>query len=697
MYLRIIIIYLSIFATILPAHAQGVIFTDGDFTFRTLENQKCEIIEWQNHNDELILPSTAIYNDTVFTVTRIESGSSASKHFSGDLIIPDAVTYIGWGAFRGCSFDGKLVLPKSLTHIEPRAFEDCEFTGELILPDSLDFIGYSAFSGNKFSGNLIIPNSVKSIGSSVFIKSKFEKLYLGNSLYSIGEYAFRDCKNISGQIIIPSTVTHIYNSAFIDCVNITEIIFEPNSKIETIGENAFMNCTNLINFKMFGSVNPFNLKGAFNNCPNLTSIRLGGTLCSIDKGSIDKSFTGCDNIKSIIFETGNTPLEIYDANIFNNCPIDSLYLGRNISGSSMTFVNKSTITDLTLGGGITNVPDGYFAGCSGIKSITIEYNNIFGGQLILGSNGYGKGMFSDCEIDSLFFGRTLSSKSFPDQFQNMTSITRFKIGDGVTDISESAFSGCSGISSLTIPSSVLTIGKNAFAGCTGIKSLRFEDGYIYDSKIYKYKPKPVSIGNMDGNRGAFSDSPIDSIYLGRNLEYDIPPFKGNTTLKSVSVGMYVGRINDECFAGCTGLYSISFKGWYDTLYGLLNNFDRTIGRRAFAECNGLTGALTLPHTVTAVEDSAFINCSGITKINIEGNKDAKTLPFGKGAFAGTPANTVSVSRNTTGSPFAGNASLNDLTIGEMVTALEPDAFNGCTAISKVTSESATPPALQVIQ
>ena len=511
MYLRIIIIYLSIFVTILPTLAQGELFTDGIFTFRTLENQECEIIEWQNTHDELVLPSTAIYNDTVFTVTRIESGSSASKHFSGDLIIPDAVTYIGFGAFRGCSFDGKLVLPKSLTHIEPRAFENCKFSGELILPDSLDFIGYYAFSGNKFSGNLTIPNSVISIGSSAFMESKFEKLALGNSLYSIGEYAFRGCMNISGQIIIPSTLTHLYEEAFKD-TGITEVIFEPDSKIETIGKYAFMNCTNLTKFEMFGSISPFELNGTFNNCPNLTTIRLGGTLSSID----NTAFRGCDNINNIILETGYTPLEIFDVNIFKNCLIDSLYLGRNIAGSSMLFVNKNTIKDLTLGGGVTNLPDGYFKGCTGIKSLTIEHN-LYGIQLILGSNGDGKGMFSECEIDSLFFGHTLSSKSFPDQFQNMTSITRFKIGDGVTDIRESAFSGCSGISSLTIPSSVLTIGKNAFAGCTGIKSLRFEDGYTSDNINYRLKPKPIYLRSIDDNRGAFDDSPVDSIYLGRNL------------------------------------------------------------------------------------------------------------------------------------------------------------------------------------
>ncbi|MDE5836939.1 MAG: Ig-like domain-containing protein, partial [Paramuribaculum sp.] len=276
-------------------------------------------------------------------------------------------------------------------------------------------------------------------------------------------------------------------------------------------------------------------------------------------------------------------------------------------------------------------------------------------------------------------------------FKDMTSLTKLTFGPSVLKIPESIFAGCSGISSLTIPKSVSTIGKNAFAGCTGIKTLRFEDGDNSNSYPY-FNPHTVTIVMTDDGRSPFADSPIESLYVGVNLDCTVSPFKGSATLKSVKFGEFVGRISDDCFDGCSALTDIEFPV-IDRTAGYKN--DRIIGRKAFANCTKLKGALSIPTVITAVEDSAFINCSGITKINIEGNKDAKTLPFGKGTFAGTPANTVSVSRNTTSSPFAGNASLNDLTIGEMVTALEPDAFNGCTAISKITSESATPPTLQV--
>jgi hypothetical protein len=77
--------------------------------------------------------------------------------------------------------------------------------------------------------------------------------------------------------------------------------------------------------------------------------------------------------------------------------------------------------------------------------------------------------------DSAFDGCTsLTSVTIPNSvpsigfyvFRGCTGLTSVTIPSSVTEIGEGAFSGCTGLTSVTIPSSVAEIGYQAFSGCT---------------------------------------------------------------------------------------------------------------------------------------------------------------------------------------------------------------------------------------
>ena len=52
------------------------------------------------------------------------------------------------------------------------------------------------------------------------------------------------------------------------------------------------------------------------------------------------------------------------------------------------------------------------------------------------------------------------------------------INEGVTKIGDSAFNGCSSITSVSIPNTVTYIGKDAFNSCMQIKNLTIPDGVV---------------------------------------------------------------------------------------------------------------------------------------------------------------------------------------------------------------------------
>ena len=73
-------------------------------------------------------------------------------------------------------------------------------------------------------------------------------------------------------------------------------------------------------------------------------------------------------------------------------------------------------------------------------------------------------------------------------FSGCSSLTSVTIGNSVTEIGGYAFSGCSSLTSLTIPNSVTDIGSSAFSGCKNVKQITVE----------AVTPPECSINTFDG-------------------------------------------------------------------------------------------------------------------------------------------------------------------------------------------------------
>ena len=185
-----------------------------------------------------------------------------------------------------------------------------------------------------------------------------------------------------------------------------------------------------------------------------------------------------------------------------------------------------------------------------------------------------------------YMNRTLKVTSIRNSaFFGCSGLTSITIGNSVTSIEWCAFEGCSGLTSITIPNSVTSIGQGAFHGCSGLTSINIPNSV-------------TSIGS-----GAFYDC---------------------SSLTSVTIPNSVTSIRNSAFFGCSSLTSITIP-----------NSVTSIGNWAFFGCSGLT-SVTIPNSVTSIEDYAFQYCKGLTSVTIP----KSVTSIGDEAFDGVDLTTV---------------------------------------------------------
>ena len=306
-------------------------------------------------------------------------------------------------------------------------------------------------------------------------------------------------------------------------------------------------------------------------------------------------------------------------------PSTVTYDGTTYSVTSIgwsAFAYCSGLTSVTIPTGVTSIGNEAFKYCSGLTSINVASGNTH---------------YSS--IDGVLYNHVQDTL-----IQCPGAKTSITIPNSVTSIGEEAFSGCSGLTSVTIPTGVTSIGERAFSGCSGLTSVTIPTGV-------------TSIGS-----GAFY---------------------GCSGLTSVTIPTGVTSIGGSAFNGCSSLTSINVASnntHYSSIDGVLYNHVQD----TLIQCPGAKTSITIPNSVTSIEDWAFYGCSSLTSVTI-GNS---VTYIGRSAFDGCSGLTTlnfnainypditNIDDYFSNRPFAGTA-FTTVNIGDSVQRIPANIFSGC--------------------
>lgn len=485
------------------------------------------------------------------------------------LNIPDNVTGIGAYAFSGCKKLTDVVMGNGVKSIGAYAFCDCEALKSVTVGKNVKSIGDYAFAGNKklkvinfyasecadFTENsnvfhnagadeslgitVTFGDGVKRIPAYLFYVSdegarpSVTSLKIGNSVTSIGKYAFCGCKGLIN-VDMPISVTSIEEYAFADCKELSNVLL--GDGVISIGDYAFAGCT-----KIRGIVIPNSVKSignsAFRGCEVFGGVKIGDNVTSIG----NYAFYGCKELYNVLIPDGVKSIGAY---AFGDCcELMSVTVGKNVKSIGenafkgcyklVEVINKSSLEITVTSYGLSAMEVHKDVSKIVEESLFIFYTYDGVSYLI---NYIGNG--ADITLPESYNGERYVIHKYA--FYGNKNITSVTIPDNVTGIGDYAFSGCTELAGVTLGNGVTSIGDAAFDGTAYYSDdTKWDNGVLYiGSCLIKAKGLSGEYTVKDGTL-CIADS----------------AFAGCTELTEITVPSSVTNIGDSVFSGWNGTYT----------------------------------------------------------------------------------------------------------------------------------------------
>jgi len=651
------------------------------------------------------------------SVTSIGYQSFWNNNSLTTVVIPDSVASLGDYSFYACYGLKSVTVGSGVTSINDQAFASCPALTNLTV--AAGNAHYASAGGVLFD---------KAMATLLLCPEGLASYAIPNGVTSIADDAFDSCQNLTN-VTIASSVTSIGNNAFYECSSLTSVTI-PNN-VGSIGWQAFYDCSGLISVTIGSGVSSLG-DSCFANCANLIQADFQGDAPLVDgweAGKLDTSvFSGETGTVYYVAGTAgwDTTFGGWPTALYRSPWADFIYVTNNgaicitgytgvggavtipdtINGLTVAsieagaFQHNSSLTNLTIPAGITNLGSLAFSDCANLTGIYFAGNapgadlTVFAGdnQAIVyylpGATGWSS------PFDGLLAGQQNPPAPAGDFYYttiNGAIIINGYYGAGgdlgipgtinglpVIGIGDYAFYSCGSLTSVTVPNSVTNIGNYSFYSCYNLTSVTIGNGVasLGDSAFAECGSLTnVMIGRSVTQIGdwAFQDSgsPLTIVCLGNAPQVDGTVFDGDDP-----VTIYYLPDTTGWSSGFDGLTAVLWTAPVPPAYTFTTNSDGTItitgyigtggdviipdtingltvtriGAGAFQHNHSLT-SITIPAGITNFGSLAFSDCANLTEIYFLGNAPAEDLTL----FAGDNHAIVYYPPGGTGwsSPFDG--------------------------------------------
>lgn len=622
------------------------------------------------------------------------------------------VKTIGQNAFYNCRKLTSVELSENLTTIESGAFQSCVALKNIEIPDSVTTIGDNSFKDCTELETVTIGKGCTSVTASAFTADfnlvKFDVSEDNENYTSVDGVLYNKektavvCypKSLSGEYVIPDTVTSIEKAAFENCNKLSKITI--GSGVETVNPYAFNQCNLLatVVFKDSDTANKKICERAFYYCGSLTEVDFGNAVTSIG----DYAFTVCSKIKSLEFPDSLTsigqfafsPYTDRTGGTYKESNLESVKFGTGLktignyafyddrkivklefTGDKLTsigsyaFYDDFALEELSLSGNNATIGDYAFYNCSKLKTLNLKS----------GIKSIGSYAFRDCTVlDDIKLCSELETIGAY-AFYNCGNLQSITIPDNVTKIDNNTFENCSSLKSVSIGKNCTTISATAFNNATKLEKITVST----DNEKYS---------SVDG---ALLNKEKTSIILypkSKSGEFVIPDtvtsiadraFSSCSNLTKITIGANVESVGAYAFSSCSALTDVVFKD--STIK------KKVIGLYAFYNCQALSN-VDFGNAVTSIGNFAFMIDKSLESIEFPDSLES----IGRCAFS-------CYDYGTTGSYFASNLksvkfgiglkTIGDYAfyknekletiefLGSNLTSIGFSAFNSCTSLTEL--------------